>query len=433
MSETGAQVTPSETTPTRPALDGYDPFAPDHLADPYPMFIRALRECPVFYYEPMRFWMVTRYEDVDAILRDVATFSSHVWRVVPRPADVAGRLPANLMANSFINLDPPVHTVSRKAANKAFTRGLVDGLAPAIETIARELIDGFISAGRCDLMQDFSLPLSLRTIVHVLGLPEADMPKFRQWTEDMFSLMSPAAPGDESTSKPLAEAEVVERYGRIAEAYEYYGAFVEKRRTNPGSDLTSAMVHTTATDGSPAMDSDRIIIHMLELTAAGHDTTANTIANLVQFFDRWPDQRQRLDADPSLLARAVEEGLRMRAASPTMFRVTTREVMLSGVAIPANSVVCVNLGAANHDPGHFPDPEAFRIDRSNAGDHLTFGKGRHFCLGAPLARLETAVALRALFGRLGTIAVVPGQDQVYLPVVTLDSRLHLEVTWPTRS
>jgi hypothetical protein len=418
---------------TPPELSGFDPFEPGHLKDPYPMFTRALRERPVFYYEPMRFWMVNRYEDVDTVLRDVATFSSHVWRVVPRPAQFADRLPANLMAKSFINLDPPVHTVSRKAANKAFTRGLVAGLEPAIAAIANELIDDFAADGRCDLMQDFSLPLSLRTIVHVLGLPERDMPKFRQWTEDMFSLMSPAAPGDETTSKPLPENEVLERYGRIADAYEYYGAIVEDRRANPGSDLTSAMVHTTADDGSPAMEADRIVIHMLELTAAGHDTTANTIANLVQFFDRWPDQLRRVRADPSLLGGAVEEGLRLRAASPTMFRLTTRDVTLSGVTIPANSVVCVNLGAANHDPEHFPEASSFQVDRANAGDHLTFGKGRHFCLGAPLARLETATALRRLYDRLGEIAVVPGQDQVYLPVVTLDSRLHLEVTWPTSS
>lgn len=414
-----------------PELAGFDPFEPGHLEDPYAMYDRALRECPVFYYEPLRFWMVTRYADVDAVLRDVSTFSSRVWRVVPRPERFADRLPPNLMANAFINLDPPEHTVSRKAANKAFTRGLVARQEPAIEAIANELIDGLAPAGHCDLMQDFSLPLSLRTIVHLLGLPEADMPKFRQWTEDMFSLMSPAAPGDESTAKPMAEEEIAARYEGIAEAYAYYGALVRDRREHPGEDLVSAMVHARAEDGSPAMAPDRIIVHMLELTAAGHDTTANTIANLVQFFDQWPAERQRLGADPSLLAGAVEEGLRLRAASPTMFRVTTREVTLSGVTIPANAVVCVNMGASNRDPAQFPDPGEFRIDRDNAASHFAFGKGRHFCLGAPLARLETTVALRCLYDRLGTIAVVPGQDQVFLPVVTLDSRLHLEVTWPT--
>lgn len=418
-------------TAAPPELAGYDPFEPGHLRDPYAMYERALRECPVFYYEPLRFWMVTRYDDVEAVLRDVSTFASRVWRVVPRPAQFADRLPANLMANAFINLDPPEHTVSRKAANKAFTRGLIAGLEPAIEAIANELIDGFAASGRCDLMQDFALPLSLRTIVHVLGLPEEDMPKFRQWTEDMFSLMSPAAPGDESTAKPMEAQEVVARYERIADAYAYYGAVVRERREHPGHDPITHMVHARAEDGSPAMETDRIIVHMLELTAAGHDTTANTIANLVQFFDRWPAERERLRSDPSLLPSAVEECLRLRAASPTMFRLTTHEVTLSGVTIPANAVVCVNLGAANHDPAHFPDPAAFRIDRDNAVSHLAFGKGRHFCLGAPLARLETVVALRCLHQRLGSIAVVPGQEQVFLPVVTLDSRLHLEVTWAT--
>lgn len=413
----------------RPVLEGYDPFAPDELRDPYPTYRRAQREQPVFYHAPMKYWMVTRNRDVQQVLRDIATFSSNVWRVVPRPDEFADRLPANLMANSFITLDPPVHTVSRKAANKAFTRGLVAAMEADIRAIADDLLDGLEPAGRCDLMQDFALPLSLRTIVHLLGLPEADMPRFRSWTEDMFSLMSPAAPGDEETSRPMERTEVHARYEGIAEAYAYYSAIVEDRRANPTGDLVSAMVHAQADDGSPAMPTDRIVVHMLELTAAGHDTTANTIANMVMFFDEHPEQLAAVRADPSPLDNAIEEGLRLRAASPTMFRVTTRDVELSGVTIPAHSVVCVNLGAANHDPDVFAEPERFDVARANAGDHLAFGKGRHFCLGAPLARLETKVALERLYARLGDIGVVPGQEQVHLPVITLDSRLHLQVTW----
>ncbi|MGH2850772.1 MAG: hypothetical protein ACRDLP_09170, partial [Solirubrobacteraceae bacterium] len=206
----------------RPTLEGFDPFDPRHLADPYPMYTRAQRECPVFYYPPMNFWMVTRYEDVAQVLRDIETFSSRLWRVVPRPAEFEERLPANLMANAFINLDPPEHTVSRRAANRAFTRGLVAGLEPDIRAICSELIGAFEAAGECDLMVDFCYPMSLRVIVKMLGLPDGDMPLFRQWTEDMFSLMSPAAPGDASTSKPMAAAEVSQRYGLIADAYEYY-------------------------------------------------------------------------------------------------------------------------------------------------------------------------------------------------------------------
>jgi cytochrome P450 len=419
----------SDRTESRPTFAGFDPFHPAHLADPYPMFTRAQRECPVFYYPPMNFWMVTRYSDVAEVLRDIETFSSNVWRVVPRPEEFADRVPANLMANAFINLDPPEHTVSRRAANRAFTRGLVAGLEPDIRRICHELIDVFGAAGECDLMTDFCYPMSLRVIVKMLGLPEADLPVFRQWTEDMFSLMSPAAPGDESTSKPMAPAEVSERYGRIAEAYEYYSAIVETRRDRPTDDLTSAMVHTVADDGTPAMSGDRIVTHMLELTAAGNDTTANNIANMVQFFDRHADQRDAYLADPSLVDNAIEEGLRLRAASPTMFRLTTRDVQLSGVTIPSGAVVCVNFGAANHDPERFPDPESFDIRRMNAGEHFAFGKGRHFCLGAPLARLETKVALDVLYERLGEIRVVPNQDQGYLPVVTLDSRLRMRVQW----
>src|SRR3954470_15894075 len=147
----------------RPQLEGYDPFAAAHMADPYPDWGRARQECPVFYYPAMKFWMVTRYDDVAEVLRDIRTFSSNVWRVVPRPDEFADRIPANLMANSFITLDPPEHTVSRKAANKAFTRGLVARLEPGIRAIAEELAGDLAPRGECDLMQDFAYPLSLRT------------------------------------------------------------------------------------------------------------------------------------------------------------------------------------------------------------------------------------------------------------------------------
>jgi cytochrome P450 len=417
------------TAEAPPLLAGFDPFDPEHLREPYAAYGRALAERPVFWYPPLRFWMVTRYVDVCAVLRDVETFSSRVWRAVPPPPELAGRVPGNPMAEAFINLDPPAHTVSRKAANRAFTRGLVAGLEPDIRTSAAALVEGFADAGRCDLMQDFCLPLSLGTITRLLGLPAADMPKFRRWTEDMFSLMSPAAPDDPETSKPMPAAEVARRHEGIAEAFAYYEAVIAARRREPREDLVSALVALRDEDGAAAIPDRRIATHMLELTAAGHDTTANAIANTVEFLAADPGRQEAVRADRALLAGAVEESLRMRATSPTMFRLTTREVELGGVAIPAGAVICVNLGAAGRDPERFACPARFDPRREDADAHLAFGRGRHFCLGAPLARLEARVALEVLLGRLGPLSVTPGQDQEYLPLITLDSRLHMEVTW----
>jgi cytochrome P450 len=413
----------------RPRLEGFDPYSDDFLRDPYPLLERARRECPVFYYPPMDFWVLTRYDDVAAAVGDHQTFSSAVWRTVPRPPEFAGRVPENLMGVSFINLDPPTHTVSRKNANRAFTRRLVAQQEPHIRQIAHETIDGFAADGACDLMQQFCYPVSLRTIVGLLGLPEADMPRFRQWTEDVFSLMTPGGPqADESTSKPMAAAEVCERYDRVAEAYAYYTAFVEERRDHPTEDLTSAMVHARDADGEPLLDTERIIVHMIELTAAGHDTTANLIGNTVAMLCE-TQQVDEVRRDPVLLENAVEESLRRRATSPKMFRITTRDVTLRGVRIPAGSAVCLQFGAANHDEERFPDPRRFDVHRPNADEHFAFGRGRHFCMGAPLARLEARIALEVLLERLPSITVVPGQDRGYIPVTTLDTFQHLAVRW----
>jgi cytochrome P450 len=272
--------------------------------------------------------------------------------------------------------------------------------------------------------------VSLRTIVGLLGLPEADMPRFRQWTEDVFSLMTPGAPdADDSTAKPMAHDEVVERYGRVAEAYAYYQAFVQSRRDAPTDDLTSAMVHARDDDGRPVLDTERIIVHLIELTAAGHDTTANLIANTVALLDETPEQRDEVLRDPSLLENAVEESLRRRATSPKMFRITTTDVEVRGVHIAAGSAVCLQFGAANHDEDRFAAPARFDIHRPNADEHFAFGRGRHFCMGAPLARLEARIALEVLYERLPTLRVVPGAERRYIPVTTLDTFQHLPVTW----
>jgi hypothetical protein len=279
-------------------------------------------------------------------------------------------------------------------------------------------------------MQRFCYPLSLRVIVRMLGLPEADMGLFRQWTEDMFSLMSPGPADDESApARPMPPDELRERYTRIAEAWDYYRAFVEERRARPTGDMTSAMAQARNDSGEFALSVDFIIFHMIELTAAGNDTTANLMGNMVMFLDRDREQFAEIKRDPSLLANAVEEGLRRRPTSPQMYRITTREVELSGVTIPARSVICLSYGAGSNDAAHFPDPFAYDIHRENADEHLAFGHGRHFCLGAPLARLEANVGLGALFERIPEIRVVPGQRLEYIPVVTVQTLVGLQVEW----
>jgi cytochrome P450 len=299
-----------------------------------------------------------------------------------------------------------------------------------VAAIANELIDSFAADGECDLMQQYCYPLSLRVIVRMLGLPESDMANFRQWTEDFFALMSPGAADDldAGSDRPMDAAEVRARYSRLAEGYAYYKAFVAERAARPRDDLTSALIAARSDDGGSAMSVDSIICHMIELTAAGNDTTANLIGNAVIFLNDNPEQRAALMRDRSLLVNTVEEALRRRPTSPHMYRITTRDVELGGIEIPARSLVCVSFGSASNDEAVFPQPHDFDIQRENADHHLAFGHGRHKCLGAPLARLEARIGLGALLDRLPELHVAE-QTLQYVPMVTLQTLTALEVRW----
>jgi cytochrome P450 len=414
-------------------MPGFDPISQEFLADPYPTLARARRENPVFFYEPLNLWVVTRYDDIVTVVSDFETYSSRAIGVVPPPADLADRVPADLMDEAVIGLDPPVHTVSRKNANKAFTRGLVEEQEGPMRRIADELIDGFVGRGECDLVNDYCYPYTLRVIVGMLGLPEEDIPRFRAWSEAMFALMSPADADaeDKGPPKPMSEAEARRHWLSIAEGRAYYTALVEARRAEPADDLITAMIQATDDDGNPALPTNRIVTHVTELIAAGNDTTANLMAQMTMLFDAAPDQRAAVLADMSLMANAVDEGLRRRGTAPGAFRITTREVELAGVRIPARSMVWLVYISAGHDEDHFPDPRRFDVRRPNADKHLSFGRGRHKCMGAPLARLGGRIGMERLLTRIPDIRVVPDQDLTYAPTMTVLPLHSLRVEWDT--
>lgn len=418
---------------TPPTMPGFDPISQEFLADPYPMLARARRENPVFFYAPLNLWVVTRYDDIVTVVSDFETYSSRAIGVVPPPADLADRVPADLMDEAFIGLDPPVHTVSRKNANKAFTRGLVEEQEGPMRRIADELIDGFVGRGGCDLVNDYCYPYTLRVIVGMLGLPEEDIPRFRAWSEAMFALMSPADADaeDKGPPKPMSEAEARRNWLSIAEGRAYYTALVEARRAEPADDLITAMIGATDDDGNPALPTNRIVTHVTELIAAGNDTTANLMAQMTMLFDAAPDQRAAVLADMSLMANAVDEGLRRRGTAPGAFRITTREVELAGVRIPARSMVWLVYISAGHDEDHFPDPRRFDVRRPNADKHLSFGRGRHKCMGAPLARLGGRIGMERLLTRIPDIRVVPDQHLTYAPTMTVLPLHSLLVEWDT--
>jgi cytochrome P450 len=418
-----------------PAPAGFDPFSQDYLADPH-AFWQTARAHPVFYYEPQRCWVLSEHEHVAAALRDWETFSSRVLRVAPLPED--SRVPAevqdilvNLMARAIINIDPPEHTVHRKNTQKAFTRPLVAASEPMIRELANELIDGFIDRGECDLVADFFHGLTTGVVIRMVGLPAEILPRFRGWIEDLQGLMMlERFEGDDEATQLPAPVEVLEaRYLRVAEAYPSFKAYLDARRAEPQDDLASAMLQATNEDGTPAMSYDHILGHVVGLAVAGSETTAGLMGEMVRCFSAEPEVLEEVLGTPELWDNAVEESLRRWAVVNNLLRVTTADVEVGDVTIPARSAVLLNIAGANSDATVFDDPLRFDLHRANRDDHLGFGVGRHFCSGAPLARLEARCALEELYRRIPDLRAVPDQEIAYKPAATTRGLKRLLVSW----
>jgi cytochrome P450 len=419
------------TSENRPRLQGWEPFSQEFNRNPDAILRTAHETKPVFWDDALECYFVTRHEDVARVFSESRAFSSRAVRSLPLPPHLSGRLPDHLMDKAFINSNDPQHRVARRIANKGFSRPRLEAMEPRIREITDEFIGAFRGRGHADFMTEFAYPLSLRVIVDVLGLPPDDMPRLREWTEDMFSIMSAGnADLDDAPLRPYDEADVAARYERLAQAWAYFGDVIEGRRKEAREDFMSVLSTATGPDGAWALSDDQIKLHMLELVAAGNDTTANLMGNMVLFFSANPEQLEAIMADPSLWPQAIEEGLRRRPTSPHLMRIAVTDVELSDVRIPAGSVVVVNVTGGNNDPDLFPDPERFDIHRPNAADHLAFGKGIHMCLGAPLARAEARIALATAYEQLPglAIAIDPGH-LVYVPMMTVQTLSSLPVTW----
>nr|QLG04877.1 PulP [Streptomyces sp.] len=325
-------------------------------------------------------WMVTRHEDARPALSS-AQLSKNVeigQKVIEQNTDSEElRLMfATELSAHMLNSDPPDHTRLRKLVNKVFTARAVERLRPRIEEITTELLDAMEAAGRVDLMTAFAAPLPIAVICELLGVPLIDQDRFRGWVAAQLS-------GD---PERLAEA--------APALLGYLDELVASKRTNPSEDLLTDLVH--ASDGDDKLSAQELVSMAFLLLVAGHETTVNLIGNGVLALLRHPDQLAALRADRSLLPGAIEEFLRYEGPVNTAsLRFTTEPVELGGVVIPENQLVVVAIASANRDDAQFPDGDKLDITRETGG-HLAFGHGIHYCVGAPLARLEAEIA----FGRL---------------------------------
>ncbi|TXD00138.1 cytochrome P450 [Streptomyces sp. ISID311] len=382
-------MTHVDTTAALPSLQ--DLLDPRNQADPYPLYSRWRAQAPLARLDD-QLMVLTRHEDCAAVLRD-GRFG-HPEADDPR---FAGRRPSlevlvdddGRPVRGFLGLNPPDHTRMRALVSQAFTRRRVERLAPRIEELTDELFTAMERAqGPVDLIEGLATPLPVAVISELLGVPTEDRHRMLTWSHAVARALVP----DFLLPPGAAEQEAQAR----REFTDYLRELVVERRRAPGDDLLSALV--TVHDDGDALTENELLATCTLLLIAGHETTVNLIGNGTLALLRHPDQLARLRSDPALTENAVEELLRYDSPVQLTVRFALQDAEVAGVPVPAGSTLLLLIGAANRDPAAYEHPERLDIGRTPVR-HLAFGQGIHFCLGAPLARLETQIALRMLLAR----------------------------------
>jgi cytochrome P450 len=373
-------------------MQPFNPMDPEFLADPYPTYHRLRAEDPV-HHSPLGFWVLTRYEDVSAVLRDPRFIKE------PLAALVAARFGVEVprgVGLSMLDRDPPDHTRLRSLVGTAFTPRVVEGLRPRIQQIVDGLITHAQALGSMDVIEEFAYPIPVNVICELLGVPVADHERFKGWSLDI-------ARGLDSIYLP-ADSEVPRRSAASRHAIsDYFRDLIARRRAAPRGDLLSALI--AAEEAGDKLNEEELLATCILILIAGHETTVNLIGNGVLALLRNPDELRRLRATPGLITSAVEELLRYDGPVQRTARVASAEATIGGRTIARGEMVMPFIGAADRDPAQFPDPDRLDLTRGD-NRHIAFGWGIHFCLGAPLARLEGQIAIDALVRRLPRLELV---------------------------
>ncbi len=373
-----SQIAPSNTT--------FSPFDPEFRANPYPSYPALLDGPPQSINLFVPTTLVARYEHVTEVLRDPARFSTR------RPEMPMRQRLDPFGAPTVLLSDPPVHTRLRKLVSKAFTPRRVGELEPRIRSIASALLDRVAGKGSFEAMADLANPLPVIVIAEMLGVSADDHEQFKRWSNSLISSFRPDAIG-EVAAEAIAAKDALRAY---------FAREIKKRRTAPSDDLIGALV--AARDEAGALSEGELLAFVVLLLLAGNETTTNLIGNGLLTLCRYPVQCERLRRDPELVPTAIEEMLRFDPPVQMTVRIAEQDTSIGGTEIARNSMAFVLLAAANRDPRQFPNPERFDIART-PNEHLSFGEGIHFCLGAPLARLEGAIAIGAVLERFPKLRV----------------------------
>jgi cytochrome P450 len=374
---------------------GIEPMSPEFRRDPYPYYERLRREAPV-YLNQFGFWSVASYDDVAYVLKTPQIFSSAGMGGPTNLPQMRGQTGPAAPVRSIITSDPPQHTLIRNTVNRAFTPRMVADMEPRIREITRELLDAVGKSGEMDIVSDLATPLPVTVIAEILGIDPSRREDFKRWSN---AIVNGLGDGTAQGAQRVQEDR--------AEFFEYMTEQVSTRRTAPKGDLISAIV--AAEEAEVALTPDEVAGFAMLLLVAGNETTTNLIGNAMLALLEHPDQLALVASKPAMIPDMIEEALRYDSPVQFLFRQTTQETQLGGKTIPANYVVVPIYASANRDDAKYPEAARFDVTR-NAQGHLAFGLGPHFCLGAPLARLEAKVAFEELFARTRGLRAQDGAE-----------------------
>jgi len=399
-------------------IEEINPMHPDVLRSPALMNRRLREEAPVFRDAATGIYFVSRYDDVEMMTRDPETFSSVMPRSAARAVNSNDPEVIAIMDEGYPNVptmltqDPPLQRRYRRFVDGAFSPRSIRALESFMEQTCHDLIDAFVEDGECEFLDAFGIPLPLTVIGSQLGTPVEDLPRLRRWTEAFVG----------NLSQQLDREGVLAAAKEIVEFQHYFAARMDERREEPRDDILSKVVNASI-DGEKPLDYSECLSMLSQILVAGNETTAASLTEGIWLLIKNPDQYEILRSDPSpeRISCLVEEVLRVSSPSANMFRRAARDVELSGVMIPKDSVCFARFASANQDETHFEEAMRFDILRPNAREHLAFGKGIHHCLGANLARREMNVGFRVLLERLDNFRLQPGAPE---PVFSANALLH---------
>lgn len=395
------------------------------LTNPFPLLAEARAHEPVFYDEGIGYWVVTRYEDIKAIFRDHETFTAANTITPIEPfSDAVKRMltdgnytPVPVLSNNV----PPEHTRIRNHVNRLFLPRRMRDFAPDIRKLAQRRIETLLPLGQADIVDALTYDFPAQVLFHVLGVPDEDVPQVKAWSDNRIELYY---------GRPTPQ-EQIERTKGLVPFWHYVVSLVERKVARPTDDLTSDLIRMRNGDDA-ILTINEIASCMITLLVAGHETTT---AQLTNGLLHWLTERQQWEVlceNPGQIAQAVEEMMRFDPSVCTWRRYVARDTVINGVDIPAGSNVLLMLNSANRDESIFPAPDQIDVTRANLKDHLAFGYGIHYCVGAPLARLEMTILFEELTRLLPSMRIVPDQNISYTRNISFRGPLSLHVEWDER-